>query len=411
MDNNKMVPTVRLNGFTGDWKNTLFNEIVSFFSGLTYSPKDITDGKGTLVLRSSNVQNGEIDLKDSVYVRNEVVNCKNVEIGDIIVVVRNGSRSLIGKHTVIKNKMENTVIGAFMTGIKANNSNFINALLDSQKFSLEVEKNLGATINQITIGSLRKMEFIIPSSSEQIQIGNFFKTVDNQINTQEQKHQKLINLKKAMLEKMFPKEGADVPEIRFNGFTEKWETKMLSEYLDVSKDKNKILDYTKNDVLSVSGEFGIVNQIAFQGRSFAGVSVANYGIVNKGDIVYTKSPLKSNPYGIIKSNQFQTGIVSTLYAVYKCKNNVDDCFVEYYFTKDDRLNKYLKPLVSKGAKNDMKVSDENALKGKVIFPSSYEEQLSISRYFLKLDNLINISNNKIQKFKNIKQALLQKMFV
>ena len=235
MDNNKMVPTVRLNGFTGDWKNTLFNEIVSFFSGLTYSPKDITDGKGTLVLRSSNVQNGEIDLKDSVYVRNEVVNCKNVEIGDIIVVVRNGSRSLIGKHTVIKNKMENTVIGAFMTGIKANNSNFINALLDSQKFSLEVEKNLGATINQITIGSLRKMEFIIPSSSEQIQIGNFFKTLDGQINAQEQKHQKLVNLKKAMLEKMFPKEGTDVPEIRFNGFTDKWEEKKLGDIASFKK--------------------------------------------------------------------------------------------------------------------------------------------------------------------------------
>ena len=110
------------------------------------------------------------------------------------------------------------------------------------------------------------------------------------------------------------------------------------------------------------------------------VLLANYGIVEVGDVVYTKSPLKSNPYGIIKTNKGKTGIVSTLYAVYKPKKNVDSEFVQIYFESDFRMNSYMHPLVNKGAKNDMKVSDANALKGPVFFPK-IEEQIAIADDF------------------------------
>ena len=165
----------------------------------------------------------------------------------------------------------------------------------------------------------------------------------------------------------------------------------------------------KEDVLSVSGEVGIVNQIEFQGRSFAGVSVANYVIVEVGDVVYTKSPLKSNPYGIIKTNKGKTGIVSTLYAVYKPKKNVDSEFVQIYFESDFRMNSYMHPLVNKGAKNDMKVSDANALKGPVFFPK-IEEQIVISQYFNSLDHLITLHQRKCDEVKTLKKYMLQKMF-
>ena len=149
----------------------------------------------------------------------------------------------------------------------------------------------------------------------------------------------------------------------------------MNEFLSVSNLKNIENKYNKKDVLSVSGDYGIVNQIDFQGRSFAGASVSNYGVVEKGDIVYTKSPLKLNPYGIIKTNRLNNGIVSTLYAIYKTKETCDSKFIEHYFNLDSRLNKYLKPLVNKGAKNDMKVSSENALIGEVCFPNITEQVL------------------------------------
>ena len=167
----------------------------------------------------------------------------------------------------------------------------------------------------------------------------------------------------------------------------------MIDYLEVSSEKNRDNRFTKEDVLSVSGEYGIVNQIEFQGRSFAGASVSNYGVVENGDVVYTKSPLKSNPYGIIKTNKGIPGIVSTLYAVYKPKEITDSKFVQIYFELASRMNSYMHPLVNKGAKNDMKVSAENALKGMVSFPKK-DEQERISLYFSTLDHLITLHQRK-----------------
>ncbi|MFR4942746.1 MAG: restriction endonuclease subunit S [Faecalibacterium prausnitzii] len=199
------------------------------------------------------------------------------------------------------------------------------------------------------------------------------------------------------------------PALRFKGFTDPWEQRKLEEYLEVSGQKNFDGIYSKEDVLSVSGDFGIVNQIEFQGRSFAGASVANYGVVETGDIVYTKSPLKSNPYGIIKANKGKNGIVSTLYAVYKPKQSANPEFVQIYFEQDARMNNYMHPLVNKGAKNDMKVSAENALKGQIVFPD-IEEQRTISEFFRNLDTLITLHQRKYEKLVNIKKSMLDKMF-
>lgn len=197
-------PEIRLNGFSGDWEQLELGNQVEFYSGLTYSPNNVVKAEGTLVLRSSNVQNNEIFLGDNVYVCSNVVNSFNVEKGDVIVVVRNGSRNLIGKHAIIKKVMEKTVIGAFMTGIRSDLPFFLNALLDTQQFISEINKSLGATINQITLGNFKKMLFFFPAdSNEQEKIGNYFKELDNAIALQAEQLEKLKNIKKAYLNKMF----------------------------------------------------------------------------------------------------------------------------------------------------------------------------------------------------------------
>lgn len=201
----------------------------------------------------------------------------------------------------------------------------------------------------------------------------------------------------------------NTPNIRFKGFTDDWEQRKLEDYLTVSAEKNTGNIYGRSDVLSVSGDYGIVNQIEFQGRSFAGASVSNYGVVQTGDVVYTKSPLNSNPYGIIKTNKGKPGIVSTLYAVYHPKENAFSDFIQVYFEQHARMNNYMHPLVNKGAKNDMKVSAENALKGPVCFPSRIEQE-SISAFFSVLDNLITLHQRKCDETKKLKKFMLQKMF-
>ena len=178
--NGETKPEIRFDGFTDDWEQRKFPEFVEFYNGLTYTPGDVQES-GTLVLRSSNVKNGEIADADNVYVNPEIATSENVKKGDIIVVVRNGSRALIGKHAEIKESMPNTVIGAFMTGIRAEHSSFVNALLGTAQFEKEIEKNMGATINQITGYMFSKMEFMIPGDEEQEAIGKYFKELDNLI--------------------------------------------------------------------------------------------------------------------------------------------------------------------------------------------------------------------------------------
>lgn len=196
------IPEIRFPEFSDAWKQRKLCEFVNFYSGLTYKPENVNQ-RGTFVLRSSNVKNGEILDADNVYVNEDIAKSEKVQLGDIIVVVRNGSRDLIGKHATVKRSMPNTVIGAFMTGIRAKEYSFVNALLDTNQFEKEINKNLGATINQITGYMFSNMSFTIPSEEEQHKIGSFFTQLDNTITLQQRKLESLQKLKKGLLQQMF----------------------------------------------------------------------------------------------------------------------------------------------------------------------------------------------------------------
>ena len=190
-------PEIRFKGFTDSWKQRKIDELVEFYSGLTYKPEDVTEN-GTLVLRSSNVKNSEIVLTDNVYVDESVVNSTNVKKDDIIIVVRNGSKALIGKHAKIRHSMPNTVIGAFMTGLRSDSSDFINALLSTEIFDKEIKMNMGATINQITGYMFANMEFMTPSFQERQAVGSFFSRLDHLITLHQRKCEEEKKKKKAL---------------------------------------------------------------------------------------------------------------------------------------------------------------------------------------------------------------------
>lgn len=200
----------------------------------------------------------------------------------------------------------------------------------------------------------------------------------------------------------------NVPNLRFKEFQGEWTTSLLSDYLTENKERNKKGEFDKTDVLSVSGDYGIVNQIELLGRSFAGASVLPYHVVRHGNIVYTKSPLKEYPYGIVKANTGVDGIVSTLYAVYNIKNNVDAQFIEYYFSSANRTNRYFKPIVRIGAKHDMKIGNQEVLANKVTFPN-LEEQTKIASLFRFLDERIATQNKIIDKLLSLIKGIAQKI--
>ncbi|MDU2202535.1 MAG: restriction endonuclease subunit S, partial [Anaerococcus hydrogenalis] len=253
------VPELRFDGFDGEWKEHNLSEFISVYRGLTYSPKDITNNiSDTFVIRSSNVKNNSIIDADNVYVNPSIVNTENVKNGDIILVVRNGSRSLIGKHAAITKDIPNTVIGAFMLGVRARTPDFINALFDTTKFDKNIRKNLGATINQITNKNISEMKFFFTDIEEQEKIGVLFKKLDALIEVQEGKVSKLEDFKKSMLQKMYPKKGKLVPEFRFDGFDGDWEKVKIKEIYRKAGSggtpKSSISDFYNGDIpfLSIS---------------------------------------------------------------------------------------------------------------------------------------------------------------
>lgn len=202
-----------------------------------------------------------------------------------------------------------------------------------------------------------------------------------------------------------------VPKRRFPEFqgANGWRVTKLNSLLFEAKHRNRSLELGPADVLSVSGEYGCVNQIEFMGRSYAGVTVKDYHVVEQGDIVYTKSPLKKNPFGIIKENKGKRGIVSTLYAVYRPFPECSPTYLDHFFSVDFHLNAYLQPIVRKGAKNDMKVNNADVLTGDICVPSLLEQQ-KIADCLDSADALIAAQWRKVEALRAQKKGLMQQLF-
>lgn len=403
----KKVPEIRFAGFAEPWEQRKLTEFVQFYSGLTYAPSDVRES-GTLVLRSSNVNNGEIVNADNVYVRPEVVNSENVKEGDIIVVVRNGSRSLIGKHARIKRFMPNTVIGAFMTGVRSKCPEFTNALLDTAHFNEEVSKNMGATINQITGYMFSKMEFKVPYLEEQKKIGQYFKNLNNLLILHQRKLDKLVVLKQAMLEKMFPQKGNNVPEVRFAGFTGLWEKRKLRE---VVKEITRTAPESNAPIMMISANNGFIEQSERYAFNNAGDSLKKYILLEKGELAYNHGASKLRPYGsCFALTTVENARIPFVYHCFSVEEQNAE-FMSIELNGSDVENQ-LRRIVSSSARMDglLNISFEEYTSISVLLPK-IEEQNRIADYFRNLDHLITLQQRKWESLKRVKAALLQKMFV
>lgn len=391
------VPQIRFKGFEGEWIEDELDERVEFFTGLTYSPHNVQNGLGTLVLRSSNVKNGEIVDADNVYVDSKIVNSKNVEIGDIAVVVRNGSRSLIGKHAQIKTRMDNTVIGAFMTGIHSERPAFTNALLDTRQFDKEIAKNLGATINQITTGAFKKMMFHFPGPTEQTKIGTYFRELDSLIWLNQRKHDTLATLKRAMLQKMFPKSGATAPEIRFKGFSEAWvekEFKLIASRSSQSCSKKDLPRIEYEDIVSGAGR---LNKNIFKKISKkSGVGFS------KGDVLFGKLRPYLRNWWLAEFDGIAVGDFWILISTAAIPSFL------YYLVQTESFER----IANQSAGSKMPRSDWKLVSNSLFrVPSDPIEQQKIGTYFCQLDDLIFKHYIQLEKLKKLKTACLEKIFV
>lgn len=357
-------------------------DVVNFFSGLTYHPSDVKN-KGYFVIRSSNIQNNQIVSADDIFVNKDIINVPNVKQGDIIVVVRNGSRKLIGKHAQVLTDMPNTVIGAFMTGVRSKSNFYINALLDSDQFQKEIYKNLGATINQITIGEFRKMRFIITSGNEAQTIGEFFKKIDTLITLQQRKLEILIKLKRSFLTKSMANSLDKNPELYFNSASVKWLKQKLSDLTIKEFKGNTKLNDTK------PGKTEYLDAERLNGNVPLFIDKPINTLKSDILILWDGSKAGSVYYG------FEGSLGSTLKAIRLNPKLVNSFFVyQQLKSKQDVIfNKYRTPNIPHVIKNFTKVYP-------IYFPS-IAVQNKIARFLGNLDTLIEIQQKSIKDHKVI----------
>lgn len=195
-----------------------------------------------------------------------------------------------------------------------------------------------------------------------------------------------------------------------NEFRE-WEKFQLNEVLNEHKIRNK--DNSVTEVFSVAKNKGVINQIEHLGRSYASSDISNYKVAFPDDVIYTKSPTSEFPFGIIKQNKTgRTGIVSTLYGVFRPKNKFVGFLLDYHFCIWQNTFNYLNPLVQKGARNTMNINNETFVNGDVIsLPQSELEQKKIVEFLISLQTKINLVTTQIEKAELWKRGLLQQMFV
>jgi len=388
-------PELRLKGFDGEWINHSIIELAILKAGKNFNKRDVVDtpSNGYYPCYGGNGQRGYLPYY-------------NIE-GKYNIIGRQGA--LCGCVNVAEGKFYATEHAVLVTPIVDIDFDFLHESLVRANIN---QYATGAAQPGISVANVNsQLRLFIPLIYEQKAIGDYFRSLDSMIQAATKKIASLKQMKSASLISMFPLAGETKPRVRFKGFEGEWDKKLLNECLDISKEKNADNKYGKDDVLSVSDDFGVMNQIELLGRSYAGKSVSNYGVLKHGQLVYTKSPLKSKPYGIVKENTGETGIVSVLYARYTAKENTWIPFIHYYFDPSWRLNAYLRPLINKGAKNTMNISDETALTGYIMIPKDIKEQQRIASYFRSLDKQISLQEQRLEKLKQIKSACLDKMFV
>ena len=396
-------PKIRFKGFTKDWEQRKLGDVFK-----EYSEKNHTELSALTIIQGGGTVKREDSDRNLMYDTSNLSNYKMVRKDDFIVHLRSFEGGLE------KSSLDGIISPAYHTfHSDMADSRFYYPYFRSYEF---IKHKLVSHVygirdgRSIDIDGMKTIEIPYTSIEEQRKIGDYLDCLDHLITLHQRKCEQTKKLKKIYASKMFPQNGAKVPEIRFDGFTYDWEQRKLSDVLDIVTKRNGE-KYGKEEVLSVSDEYGCINQIKFQGRSFAGEDISNYKIVDTGDIIYTRSPLKSKPYGIIKVVGDEIGIVSPLYIVNKVKEGNNSQFIYRVFDSPEKTNKYLSPLVRKGAKNTMNISNDEWLSGKIDVAPSYEEQYQIGLYFDHLDHLITLHQRKCDELKKMKKYMLQNMFI
>lgn len=403
----KNIPKLRFRGYEDAWKQRKLEEFLKERTERAEGDEEllsVTINKGVIRQLESDKRNNSSENKS---------NYKLVYKGDI---PYNSMRMWQGAVGV--SQFEGIVSPAYTVLIpteEADGKFLMELFKKSSSLQIFTRWSQGLTSDtwNLKYPTLSKISFFVPYIKEQNKISKLLQELDDLITFHQRKNDALKSMKKTLLSKMFPKNGEDIPEIRFKGFTDVWEQRKLGELCERVVRKNK--NYESDLPLTIASQFGLIDQRDFFGKIVAAKDMSNYYLLKKGEFAYNKSYSKGFDFGSIKRlNNYELGCLSTLYICFKiASNRVESDYLEVYF---DTLNWYkdVMSICAEGARNhgllnvDTKAFFEEV---NVDIPREILEQKNIASSLEKVEKLITLHQRKLEELKNMKKTLLQQMFV
>ena len=398
-------PAIRFKGFTDAWEQRRFEDIAERLSSTALSSKDLPYVEYEDIISEQGILSKDITCKD----------------GQKTGIVFSEQNVLYGKlrpylHNWLNPDFKGIAVGDWWVLNPINSDkNFVYRLIQSDNFDTVANQSTGTKMPRADWKLVSQTEFSVPVSlTEQAKIGAFFTNLDNLITLHQRKYDKLVKVKKSMLEKMFPKNGSEFPEVRFKGFTDAWEQRELGEIMDITSVKRiHQSDWTDSGIRFLRAR-DIVS--AFKGEELSDylyISEEKYneytalsGKVKVGDLLVTGVGTIGVPMLINSDNPiyFKDGNIIW----FKNENKIDGQFFYYSFTNTG-IQSYISESSGKGTVGTYTI--ESGKKTPILLPQNMEEQKAIGTYFRNLDTLITLHQRKLEKLKNIKKSMLQKMFL
>ncbi|CYU77879.1 restriction endonuclease subunit S [Streptococcus suis] len=402
------VPRLRFPGFTDAWKQRKLGEVLKERNESRSPSADVP-------LVSFTVENG-VTPKTERYnreflVRDENKKYKFTQLDDI---VYNPANLKFG--AIARNKYGAAVFSPIYVtyGVLSEaHPLFVELIVTSTNFiQRALRYQEGTVYERMAVKSfdLLRSEIPLPTLPEQEAIGSFFSDLDQLITLHQRKLDDVKELKKALLQKMFPKgNGTDFPELRFPEFTDAWKQRKLGEVAEKISQKN--LDRQYVETFTNSAEFGIISQRDFFEKNISSLdNISGYYIVSPDDFVYNPRISNLAPVGPIKRNKLgRVGVMSPLYTIFRFSDIHLD-FVEKYF--DTTIwHRYMELNGDSGARSDRFAIKDSVFKGLPIPLPTLPEQEAIGSFFSDLDQLITLHQRQLDHLKLLKKALLQQMFI
>ncbi|MCQ5201198.1 restriction endonuclease subunit S [Mordavella massiliensis] len=407
-ENKRRVPKLRFPGFTEDWEQRKLGKLVSFSKGSGYSKGDLKEVGTPIILYGRLYTKYETVISEVDTFVDEKAGSVYSKGGEVIVPGSGETAEDISIASVVEKP--GILLGGDLNVITppANlDAAFLAISISNGKPHSDMAKMAqGKSVVHLHNSDLAKIDFPYPSYEEQCKISGYFTNFDHLITLHQRKCDRLKELKKGLLQKMFPKNGEKIPELRFPGFTEDWEQRKVGELL-----------IERNEQSPMSDEYPLMAFIANEGVAPKGERYDRSALVadteNKlykrtefGDFIYSSNNLETGSIGL---NKYGKACISPVYSIFQPTGIADSNFLGRRLVRKDFINSMVK--WRQGViYGQWKIHESDFLKIEIPVPS-VEEQRQIGDFLDDLDNLITLHQRKLEHLKELKKGLLQQMFV